>query len=151
MAKMRRGPGNGDSTHRGGPPNGRPSNGDSTHRGGPPNGNGGNGGGANNGGGNDPDHGPGNGPPASGEQYGKAVWSNFPISFTPRPGIEMGNLKANQRAAAQHLLQLMLSAQGYQKVQEIMGSDQILADSGTDFPAGKDHYLLAIFGTPASH
>ncbi len=154
MADMRRGQGgppNGDSARRrggspnggGGRANGRPFNGDSTHRGGPPNG-----GGANGGGGNDPSRVPGNGPPSSGEQYGKAVWSNFPISFTPRPGIEMGNLKANQRAAAQHLLQLMLSAQGYEKVQDIMGSDQILADSGTDFPAGKDHYLLAIFGTP---
>jgi hypothetical protein len=127
MANMRRGPG--------GPPNGqRPANGDtSQHR---PNqraeaGNSSKG-----------------GPPASGEQFGKAVWSNFPVSITTRPGIELGSLNIAQRAAATKLLQLALSAEGYQKVQEIMGSDQALADAGTDFVAGKDHYLIGIFGTP---
>lgn len=95
------------------------------------------------------ENGPKGGPPASGEQYGKAVWSNFPISFTPRPGIELGSLNAIQRAAATHLLQVLLSAQGYEKVREIMGSDQALADAGTDFPAGEAHYLIAIFGTPS--
>jgi len=95
-----------------------------------------------------PGNGPGGGPPASGEQYGKAVWSNFPVSITPRPGIELGSLNATQRAAATHLLQVLLSVQGYEKVREIMGADQALADAGTDFPAGVDHYLIAIFGTP---
>ena len=119
-----RGPGgttNGDTMH-------RPDNQDQQHQG--------------------PGNGPKGGPPASGEQYGKAVWSNFPISFTPRPGIELGSLNTTQRAAATHLLQVLLSTQGYEKVREIMGSDQALADAGTDFPAGIDHYLIAIFGTP---
>ena len=132
MANMRRGPG--------GPPGGvrAPVNGDTAHR--PPN-----------------DHGnqrPGNGNglsggrPASGEQYGKAIWSNFPVSITTRPGIELGSLGAKQRTAAMQLLQLLLSTKGYEKVQEIMGSDQALADGGTDFVAGKDHYLIAVFGSP---
>jgi hypothetical protein len=60
----------------------------------------------------------------------------------------LGSLNATQRAAATHLLQVLLSAQGYEKVREIMGADQALADAGTDFPAGLDHYLIAIFGTP---
>ena len=152
MSKMHfGGPPNGDSTQRQGGGNGNGSGGG--NRGG--NGAGGNSAGSNGAGGNKRDsgdhgssRGPGNGPPASGEQYGKAVWSNFPISFTPRPGIELGSLNATQRAAATHLLQVLLSAKGYEKVQQIMGSDQILADSGTDFPAGKDHYLIAVFGTP---
>ena len=46
------------------------------------------------------------------------------------------------------MLQVTLSAEGYEKVQQIMGSDQALADAGTDFVAGADHYLIGIFGTP---
>jgi hypothetical protein len=88
------------------------------------------------------------GPPASGEQYGNAIWSNFPVSITQRPGIELGSLNAKQREAATNLLKLVLSAKGYEKVEQIMGSDQALADAGTDFVAGKDHYLIGIFGTP---
>ena len=83
-----------------------------------------------------------------GEQYGKIVWSNFPISFVQRPGLKLGSLTAVQRTAAMNLLKELLSKAGYQKVQEIMGSDQILADQGADFEAGNDNYLLAIFGTP---
>lgn len=129
MGNMRRGPG--------GPPNGGrpPGNGDTTQRR-PDNRSGQRPGGGN------------GGPPASGEQYGKAIWSNFPVSITPRAGIELGSLNINQRAAATHLLQVSLSAEGYQKVKEIMGSDQVLADAGTDFVAGTDHYLIAILGSP---
>jgi len=129
MGNMKRGPG--------GPPNGRPpGNGDTSRR--PPNGGqrpGGNNGGS-------------GGPPSSGEQYGKAIWSNFPVNITPRPGIEMGSLNAKQCAAAMQLVQLLLSAKGFEKVQQIMGSDEALRIAGTDVTAGSDHYLIGIFGTP---
>jgi hypothetical protein len=46
------------------------------------------------------------------------------------------------------LLQLLLSAQGIEKVQQIMGSDEALRIAGTDVTAGSDHYLIGIFGTP---
>jgi hypothetical protein len=129
MGNMGRGPG--------GPPNGRPpGNSDTSHR--PPNN------GQRPGGGN----GLGGGPPSSGEQYGKAIWSNFPVNITPRPGIEMGSLNVKQRAAATQLVQLLLSAKGYEKVQQIMGSDEALRIAGTDVTAGSDHYLIGIFGTP---
>lgn len=122
MGNMRRGPG--------GPPNG----GDTSRRR-PPNGN-------SNGGA------PKGGQPSSGEQYGKAIWSNFPVNITPRPGIEMGSLNAQQRAAALTLVKLLLSAQGFEKVEQIMGSDEALRIAGTDVTAGSDHYLIGIFGTP---
>ena len=85
-----------------------------------------------------------------GEQYGQAVWSNFPVSDVARPGVQLGSLSAQQRAAAMHLLQVLLSPQGYQKVLAIMGSDQALADGGTHFAAGKDTYTLALFGPPSA-
>jgi hypothetical protein len=83
-----------------------------------------------------------------GEQYGQDVWSNFPVSFVPRPGLKLGSLTAVQREAAMNMLRELLSAEGYEKAIEIMGADQVLADQGADFPAGNDNYLLAIFGTP---
>lgn len=85
-----------------------------------------------------------------GEQYGKSVWSNFPVSDVPRPGVALGALNAAQREAAMHLLQVLLSPKGYEKVREIMGSDQALHDAGQPFASGEDVYTLGIFGTPSA-
>ena len=38
-----------------------------------------------------------------GERYGAAVWSNFPVSDVPRPGLRMGALDDGQRAAVHSL------------------------------------------------
>ena len=32
-----------------------------------------------------------------GEQYGRAIWSNFPVSDVPRPGLRYGSLDAMQQ------------------------------------------------------
>ncbi|WP_040507294.1 DUF3500 domain-containing protein [Gluconobacter morbifer] len=95
--------------------------------------------------------GPGMGPPGGfiGERYGTSIWSNFPVSDVPRPGLQMGQLTAPQRSAAFHLLQTLLSYRGYQKVQDIMGADQVLADGETNFASGKAVYTIAIFGEPS--
>lgn len=95
--------------------------------------------------------GPGMGPPGGfvGERYGQSIWSNFPVSDVPRPGVQMGHLTPQQRGAALHLLQTLLSAKGYQKVRDIMGADQALADSGTQFASGEAVYTIAIFGEPS--
>ncbi len=84
-----------------------------------------------------------------GEKYGEAVWSNFPVSDVPRPGVKIGDLSTGQRTALLHLLQVLLSANGYQKVLDIMGSDQALADGGTNFSSGTAFYTVGIFGTPS--
>jgi hypothetical protein len=84
-----------------------------------------------------------------GEQYGRAVWSNFPVSDVPRPGLKLGILSTTQRDAAMHMMQVLLSPKGYQKVLEIMGSDQALSDSGTPFSAGINSYTVGIFGQPS--
>ncbi|REF89118.1 uncharacterized protein DUF3500 [Methylovirgula ligni] len=98
-----------------------------------------------------PGGGPGMGPPGGfvGEKYGSAVWSNFPVSDVPRPGLQLGGLNAVQRAAAMHVLRVMLSPEGYQKVLDIMGSDQALSDRGTPFASGRAVYTIGIFGTPS--
>jgi hypothetical protein len=83
-----------------------------------------------------------------GEQYGQAMWSDLPTSDVPRPGLRLGSLSAPQRDAVMHMLQVLLSAKGYQKVLDIMGSDQALAE-GTNLAAGADYYTLGIFGVPS--
>ena len=95
--------------------------------------------------------GPGMGPPGGfiGERYGVAVWSNYPVSDVLRPGQQMGQLTPSQQSAVLHLLQILLSVKGYEKVQDIMGSDQTLAESGTSFASGKAVYTIAIFGQPS--
>src|SRR5579875_2527202 len=96
--------------------------------------------------------GPGMGPGGgfTGEQYGQAVWSNFPVSDVPRPGLRLGGLSTAQREAAMHLLQVALSAEGYQKVLDIMGSDQALSETGTPYCSGTTCYTIGIFGEPSS-
>jgi hypothetical protein len=95
--------------------------------------------------------GPGTGPPGGfvGERYGLAVWSNYPVSDVPRPGLRLGSLTNTQRAAAMHLLQTVLSPMGYQKVLDVMGSDQALTDAGTNFASGEAVYTIGIFGKPS--
>ncbi len=85
-----------------------------------------------------------------GEQYGQAVWSNFPVSDVPRPGLTLGSLSVAQRDAAMHMMQALLSTKGYQKVLEIMGSDQALANAGTPFSSGTAYYTVGIFGNPSA-
>lgn len=83
-----------------------------------------------------------------GEQYGQAVWSNFPVSDVPRPGLTLGSLSKGQRDAATHMLQVVLSPGGYRKVTEIMGADQALSEQGNPFASGIDTYTVGIFGQP---
>lgn len=84
-----------------------------------------------------------------GEQYGRAVWSNYPVSDVPRPGLTLGSLSAAQRAAAMNVLKVLLSPEGYQKVTDIMDSDQVLSESGTPYDDGTAFYTLGVFGTPS--
>lgn len=83
-----------------------------------------------------------------GEAYGDSMWSNFPVSDVPRPGLRLGALNEGQQEAVHVLLRNVLSEKGYRKVLDIMGSDQALAAGGTPYASGRDAYTLAIFGTP---
>jgi Protein of unknown function (DUF3500) len=83
-----------------------------------------------------------------GEQYGQAMSSDLPVSDVPRPGLRLGSLSSAQRDAVMQMLQVLLSARGYQKVLDIMGSDQALAE-GAHFPGGAEYYTLGIFGAPS--
>jgi len=60
------------------------------------------------------------------DEQQRTRWSNFPISIVPRMGLNMGELNAAQRASAMTLLSAVLSARGYEKVQQIMDGDEVL-------------------------
>ncbi|HEY2787531.1 MAG TPA: DUF3500 domain-containing protein [Fimbriiglobus sp.] len=91
----------------------------------------------------------------------KPNWSNLPVSFVPRNGVRLGDLNKDQRDKAMAVVAAVLSKEGYQKVLDIMGGDQMLADNqggggrggrggrGGGPMFGKDLYYLAIFGTPS--
>ena len=61
-----------------------------------------------------------------------ARWSNLPVSFVPRNGVFLKDLNAAQTAAALKVAQLALSAEGFQRFQELRAADEVLgkADNG---------------------
>lgn len=85
-----------------------------------------------------------------GEKYGESIWTNFPVSDVPRPGLRMGEMNVAERDAAHGLLKAILSPMGYQKVLDIMAADQTLDDEGTPYTSGYDAYTVALFGHPVA-
>ncbi len=92
----------------------------------------------------------------------KPSWSNLPVSMVPRNGVRLGDLTKDQRALAMDVVAAVLSKGGYQKVVDIMGGDQKLAEGGGGRGGkpgggkpgggamfGADQYYLAIFGKPS--
>ncbi len=82
-------------------------------------------------------------------------WSNLPHTIHPRKGISMGELSAEQRIRAHHLIQAGLSSQGYLKASGIMQLDEVLLHlSGQDRSEkpmfGLKHYWLSFLGEPSA-
>jgi hypothetical protein len=80
----------------------------------------------------------------------RARWSNLPVEMVPRGGIRLGEMNASQRAAALALVSSALSRRGFEKVEEIMGGDQLLRTNDGNNPMfGKDLYYISILGKPS--
>ncbi len=60
------------------------------------------------------------------DQQQRKRWSNFPVSFVRRGGINLRDMNDAQRSAAMALVASALSAKGFEKVQQIMEGDEIL-------------------------
>jgi hypothetical protein len=82
----------------------------------------------------------------------KKNWSNYPTGTYNRAGLDYGDMNEQQRAAVMTLLKAVLSEEGYQKVINIMTSDEILGrlDTGTDALEGFAYYFISILGTPSA-
>ncbi len=59
-------------------------------------------------------------------------YSNYPVIDVTRAGLRLSSLMTEQRSAAMHFVQTILSLMGYQKVLDIMGSGQAPTDAGTN-------------------
>jgi Protein of unknown function (DUF3500) len=96
----------------------------------------------------------------------KTRWSNLPTGIFKREGLRLGDLAPAPRAAAMALLSTAFSKDGYRKIVEIMGGDEVLpgapggppraggsgggpGGSGGGVTFGKDEYYLAFVGVPS--
>ncbi len=63
-------------------------------------------------------------------------WSNLPVSFVRRSGINLKDMNDTQRSAAMTLVASALSPKGFEKVQQIMEGDEV--NKTTDQGPGGD-------------
>jgi Protein of unknown function (DUF3500) len=61
----------------------------------------------------------------------RARWSNFPVAMSPRGGLSLKEMTAVQQAAAMKLLAVVLSHQGFEKVQQIRQADDDFKNNGS--------------------
>jgi hypothetical protein len=73
-------------------------------------------------------------------------WSNLPTSFVKRGGLRMGDLTTPQHEA---VLAAALSPQGYEKILQIIESDEILRQSSSETIFGRDEYYVSFLGQPS--
>jgi hypothetical protein len=74
------------------------------------------------------------------------VWSNLP--GPTRNGLEFGSLSSTQLAAALQLAQAALSSQGYTRLYNLIGANNILGEYTNGY--GSAVYYIAILGTPST-
>ncbi|PRY68343.1 uncharacterized protein DUF3500 [Glaciihabitans tibetensis] len=73
-------------------------------------------------------------------------WSNFPVTFVERAGLNIADLTEEQQVAAMQVLEALLSDEGYETVSNIIGGDQYLLENSSSTEASLGQYYLAIFG-----
>lgn len=76
-------------------------------------------------------------------------WSNFPVTFVERAGLNLNDLTDEQRTAAMAVLEALLSDEGYETVTGIIGGDQYLAEQSSSTEDSLGQYYIAFFGDPS--
>lgn len=80
----------------------------------------------------------------------RARWSNLPTTMVRRAGLGLRDLTPAQRSAALALVASVLSKRGFEKIQQIMEADGVLArNEGNNRMFGADLYYISILGTPS--
>ncbi|MFE6307275.1 DUF3500 domain-containing protein [Nocardiopsis sp. NPDC057823] len=77
------------------------------------------------------------------------TWSNFPVTFVDRAGLDLDDLTGEQRAAAMEVLEALLSEEGYETVTGIMGGDEFLLENSSSTEDSLGRYYIAFFGDPS--
>jgi L-lactate utilization protein LutC len=76
-------------------------------------------------------------------------WSNFPVTFVERAGLNLDDLTEEQQAAAMEVLEALLSEEGYTTVTDIIGGDEFLLENSTSTEDSLGQYYIAFFGDPS--
>lgn len=76
-------------------------------------------------------------------------WSNFPVTFVDRAGLNLADLTDEQKAAALNVLEALLSDEGYETVTGIMGGDEYLHENSSSTEESLGQYYIAFFGDPS--
>lgn len=83
------------------------------------------------------------------DEQQRARWSNLPVSAVRRGGLSLAEMSASQRTAALAMLSSALSPKGYEKVMQIVESDEVLKNGSNNSGYGRDLYYFSILGTPS--
>ena len=76
-------------------------------------------------------------------------WSNFPVTFVERAGLNLNDLNEEQQNAAMAVLEALLSDSGYETVTGIIAGDQFLLDNSSSTEDSLGQYYIAFFGDPS--
>jgi hypothetical protein len=73
-------------------------------------------------------------------------WSNFPVTFVERAGLNVAELTEEQQVAALQVMEALLSDEAYETVASIIGGDQYLLENSSSTETSLGQYYIAIFG-----
>jgi hypothetical protein len=76
-------------------------------------------------------------------------WSNFPVTFVERAGLNLADLTDTQKTAALAILKGLLSDEAYATVSGIMGGDEYLHENSSSTEDSLGQYYIAFFGDPS--
>lgn len=76
-------------------------------------------------------------------------WSNFPVTFVERAGLNLTDLTEEQQTAAMAVLEALLSDDAYDTVTSIIGGDEYLAENSSSTESSLGQYYIAFFGDPS--
>lgn len=76
------------------------------------------------------------------------TWSNFPVTFVKRAGLNLNDLNDDQRAAAMKVLDALLNDAAYKRVTDIMASDEYLHEHSSSTEDSLGQYYIAFWGEP---
>lgn len=76
-------------------------------------------------------------------------WSNFPVTFVQRAGLNLADLTEEQRTAALKVLENLLGDQAYKTVTSIMNGDVYLHQNSSSTEESLGLYYIAFFGDPS--
>lgn len=76
-------------------------------------------------------------------------WSNFPVTFVERAGLNLADLTDEQKDAALNVLENLLSDEAYETVEGIMNGDEYLLENSNSTEDSLGQYYIAFFGDPS--